>query len=128
MAFAEIYKWVDENGNVHYSDAPPLSTKTENVRVQSAPSDPGRALPRLSQPETTASGTGASTDTAAANNDVPQDQAQLACQNAQDDLKVINRSSRIRLKSADGSTRYMTTEEIAERKQQSQDDIDRFCN
>jgi hypothetical protein len=33
-----IHKWVDENGNVHYGDAPPVKTKTENVRVQSASS------------------------------------------------------------------------------------------
>jgi len=47
-----IQKWVDENGNVHYGDAPPVSTKTENISVQSAPSNPGKALPRLSTEET----------------------------------------------------------------------------
>ena len=38
-----IHKWVDENGNVHYGDAPPVKTKTENVRVQAAPSNPGKS-------------------------------------------------------------------------------------
>ena len=44
---ANIHKWVDEEGNVHYSDSPPVSTSTEKVRVIGAPSNPGRALPRL---------------------------------------------------------------------------------
>ena len=46
-----IQKWTDENGNVHYGDAPPVKTKSENVRVQSAPSNPGKALPRLNSPD-----------------------------------------------------------------------------
>lgn len=119
-----IHKWVDEEGNVHYGDAPPVTVKTEGVRVQSAPSNPGKALPRLSPPEsseTTASGT------AADNNDIPEDQARVACEKAQEDLKVISNSNRVKLRSADGSTRYMTTEEIEERKIQSEADVERFC-
>ena len=121
-----IHKWVDEEGNVHYSDAPPISVKTEGVRVQSAPSNPGKALPRLSQPkssENPESGTTA----AAGNDNIPEDQARNFCEKAQEDLRVISNSNRIKLRSADGSTRYMTTEEIEERKTQSEADIERFC-
>jgi hypothetical protein len=119
-----IHKWVDEEGNVHYGDAPPVAAKTEGVRVQSAPSNPGKALPRLSEPkssENTESGT------APENGNVPEDQARIACEKAQEDLQVINRSNRIKLRSADGSTRYMTTEEIEERRTQSEADVERFC-
>ena len=124
----EIHKWVDENGNVHYGDAPPVAAKTESVWLQSAPSNPGKALPRLSpQKQSTESGDSSET-TASANNDVPKDQAAIACQQAQDDLKVINRSNRIKLRSADGTTRYLSTAEITERKDLAQADIDQFCN
>ena len=111
-----IHKWVDENGNVYYGDSPPISTDSKRIRVTGAPSDPGRVLPRLSN---TSSNVPAS--------DVPRDQAQTACQFAKDDLAVINRSSRIQTKVADGTTRYMTTEEIAERKVSAEKDIERFC-
>ena len=120
-----IKKWVDEEGNVYYGDSPPLSAKTENVRVQSAPSNPGKALPRLGNKEneqTTTGGAGADDQ-----NQVPADQAKIACDKAREDLQVINRSSRIKLRSADGSTRYMTTEEIEERKKQAEDDVKQFC-
>jgi glutaredoxin len=40
ISSAEIYKWVDENGVTHYSDAPtediPASEATENDEIQSA--------------------------------------------------------------------------------------------
>lgn len=123
---ANIHKWVDEEGNVHYSDSPPVSTSTEQVRVIGAPSNPGRALPRLGN---NASGTkGANADGNGKNDPtVPEDQAKIACENAQKDLEVLNNSDRIQLRSADGSTRFMTTEEIAERRTSTEQDIERFC-
>jgi len=33
----EIYKWVDEEGNVHYSDSPPESVESERVHIDAAP-------------------------------------------------------------------------------------------
>lgn len=122
-----IRKWVDEEGNVHYGDSPPATAKTEGVRVQSAPSNPGKALPRLGSSGDSDSSDGDATDTAAGSNEVPSDQAKIACDNAREDLNVINNSARIKMKSGDGTTRYMTTEEIEERKSQSEADIKRFC-
>ena len=31
--FAEIYKWTDENGNIHFGDSPKEETKAEKVVV-----------------------------------------------------------------------------------------------
>lgn len=122
-----IKKWVDEEGNVYYGDSPPLSVKTENVRVLSAPSNPGKALPRLSSPGTE-DAQGGGTSAAGNNSDkVPKDQAQIACEKAREDLQVISRSSRIKLRSADGTERYMTTEEIDERKKLAEEDVRQFC-
>lgn len=132
LSAGAIHKWVDADGNVHYGDAPPVSAKTEGVRVQPAPSNPGKALPRLSSPDTASEESSASdndpTDTANNDNDnVSADEAKLACDNASQDLRVIARSDRIKLKSADGSTRYMTTEEIEARKIQAEEDVEKFC-
>ena len=111
-----IHKWVDSEGNTHYGDAPPAATSSQQVRVLSAPSDPGKALPRL-----------ANDDETEATSEVPADQAAIACQQAREDLEVINNSSRIQLKSPDGSLRYLSTEEIATRKEKSEADIEEFC-
>jgi hypothetical protein len=113
-----IHKWTDADGNVFYGDAPPISAKTEDVWVQSAPSNPGKALPRLSSPDS---------DSAANDDTVPADQAKAACDNATQDLEIIESSSRVKLKLADGSTRYLTSEEIDERRTQAESEIQRFC-
>ena len=116
-----IHKWVDDNGNINYSDAPPAKTKSQNVRVQSAPSDPGKALPRLNSPD--------SSDAAAQiEQEVPEEQAANICASARADLNIINTSDRIQLQTADGSVRYLSEEEVAERKASSQAEVDRFCN
>ena len=122
-----IKKWVDEEGNVHYGDSPPISAKTENVRVLSAPTNPGKALPRLSSPGSGENSAGGASGDAAGGGDVPADQAKIACDKAREDLDVISRSSRIKLRSADGTERYMTSEEIEERRALAEEDIKNFC-
>jgi len=121
-----IHKWTDADGNVFYGDTPPVSAKTEGVRVQSAPSDPGKALPRLGSPESPAAAEG-DTPATDSNGNVPTDQAKIACENAKEDLDVIGRSSRIKLQLADGTSRYLSSEEIDARRAQAEDDIQRFC-
>ena len=122
-----IHKWTDADGNVFYGDAPPISAKTEGVWVQSAPSNPGKALPRLNPPDSEAASGDESGDTDSSGNSVPADQAKAICDNAQQDMEIIMSSNRIKLKLADGSTRYLSTEEIDERRTQTEDDIKRFC-
>lgn len=125
-----IHKWVDEDGNVYYGDSPPVSVTTKQVRVIGAPSDPGKALPRLGTNEEEAD-SGSASNAGADDPDpstLPEDQAKIACEDAKKDLKVIKSSNRVKLKSADGSTRYMTTEEIEERRKRAEGDIENFCN
>jgi hypothetical protein len=116
-----IHKWVDDKGNIHYSDAPPAKVKSQNVRVQSAPSDPGKALPRLNTPDS-------SDAVAQSEQEVSEEQADNICASAKSDLDIINTSNRIQLQTADGSVRYLSDEEVAERKASSQAEVDRFCN
>jgi hypothetical protein len=92
-----IHKWVDEEGNTHYGDAPPASVSTKELRVDVAPSDPGKALPRLGTSDS-ASASGNSSSGKPVSK-VPEDQAKVACEQARGDLKIIKSNSRIRLKS-----------------------------
>ncbi len=123
-----ILKWVDEDGNIHYGDAPPIAVETERVRVLSAPSNPGKALPRLSTDGSTGNSNNRGTNVANQENfKLPADQAKIACEEATADLKVIKSSNRIRLRSADGTTRYMTTEEIDARRKIAEKDVSLHC-
>ena len=123
-----ILKWVDEEGNIHYGDAPPIAVETERVRVLSAPNNPGKALPRLSTDGSTGNSNNRGTNVANQENfKLPADQAKIACEEATADLKVIKSSNRIRLRSADGTTRYMTTEEIDARRKIAEKDVSLHC-
>ncbi len=124
----KILKWIDEDGNIHYGDAPPIAVETERVRVLSAPNNPGKALPRLSTDGSTGNSNNQGTNVANQQNfKLPADQAKIACEEATADLKVIKNSSRIRLRSADGTTRYMTTEEIDARRKIAEKDVSLHC-
>jgi len=120
-----IHKWVDENGNVHYGDAPPVKTKSENVRVLSAPSNPGKALPRLNSSDNSAQKSDG--NAAGKKQDVTDQQASKICASASADLDVINNSVRVQLQEADGNIRYLSESEIAERKAKSLAEVERFC-
>ena len=120
----EIHKWVDADGNIHYGDAPPVDVNSQNVRVQRAPSNPGRALPRLLNDEEAENSDGT---TARQGPDPDATPEEIACFNAREDLEVIANSDRIRLQQADGSSRYMTAEEIASRRTQAEADVAQFC-
>ncbi len=126
LSAGTIHKWVDEDGNVHYGDSPPVSVTTKPVRVIGAPSDPGKALPRLGTSGDSGSASDSTTDEPDPST-VPEDQAKIACDEARKDFKALKSSSRVRLKSADGTTRYLTTEEIDERRKSSEEDIEKFC-
>ncbi len=39
---SEIYKWTDEEGNVHYSDLPTGAPGEEHLAIRSRPTDPAR--------------------------------------------------------------------------------------
>jgi Domain of unknown function (DUF4124) len=132
-AYADsIYKWVDEDGNTHYGDIPPPSVHTEELRVDVAPSDPGRALPRL---ETSDPGSSApspsspgSPDSAEPDPEMTDDQAKAICEQAHLEIKVLNNSKRrTKVKNPDGSHRRMTTEERKANRKQSEQDIKDFC-
>lgn len=123
---AGIQKWVDESGQIHYGDTPPAKSSSESVRVSRPPSNPGKPLPRFtgSKNEKQAE---EHPDTKPVGKETSESQAKQACEQAQKDIVILNRSTRLRLKSADGSERYMTSEEIAERRERTEKDIKQFC-
>lgn len=116
-----IHKWVDSEGNTHYGDAPPVATNTQQVRIIGAPSDPGKALPRLANDKQNKTGAEANASK------VPADQAAALCEQARKVLTVISSSSTVQEKAADGSLRYLSTEEIATRKEKAETDVEQFC-
>jgi predicted nucleic acid-binding Zn-ribbon protein len=53
---AELYKWVDENGVVHYSETPPQDQAATAIELAPAPAQPDRGEESRETDETAASG------------------------------------------------------------------------
>jgi len=121
-----IHKWIDENDSVHYGDTPPLSTKTETIKGQPAPSNPGKSLPRLST-EQTSSAAGGDDDGDGDSETLSDEQARSICDKAQNELDIITSSDRIKLQQTDGGSRYLSDDEIAERRASAQSQVDLYC-
>ena len=117
-----IQKWVDEEGNVHYGDAPPVNADTQSIRVQSAPTNPGRALPRLdTSSDSSASDASEDEDAQVA------DQKKINCDRANRNLSTLTSGGRIKLTEPDGNSRYLDAQEIAERTIQAENDVKTYC-
>ena len=46
-AHADIYKWADDQGQVHYSDAPPRGAASQKIEIPTAPPQGENAQERL---------------------------------------------------------------------------------
>jgi hypothetical protein len=129
-----IYKWVDGDGNTLYGDVPPPSVHTEEIRVDVAPSDPGRALPRLETSDpgssTPESGTpdSSSPESAQPDPEMSDDQAEAICKQAHQEIKYLNKARhRSKVRNPDGTSRHINTEERKARREQSKQDIEDYC-
>ena len=49
VASAQVYKWVDEKGRVHYGEKPPVGAKSSTLKPPTAPSAPAKAQDLQSQ-------------------------------------------------------------------------------
>ena len=133
-AYADnIYKWVDQDSITHYGDVPPASVTTEEIRVDVAPSDPGRALPRLETSDPGSSNTdsdspGSAKSESESEPEISDDQAKALCKRARQEIKYLNEAKhRARARNPDGTSRHLTTEERKARREQAKQDIEDFC-
>ncbi len=123
-----VYRWVGEDGGVHYGATPPADVEAELVK---------------SGGPTIGGSTGVSTTTN--NTDGPESQAEEAapevklspemqarkeatCKQERDRLATLQKPGRIRMKQADGSTKYLSVEEVQAEINLTQEVISDTCN
>ncbi|HET7831496.1 MAG TPA: DUF4124 domain-containing protein [Gallionella sp.] len=153
-ALAAINKWVDEHGQVHYSDQPPpANVKAQKVVPALGPeaTQPAKTTgtPAASAPATTttAASAPAATKTAAerdaelkkakqakeeAAKKAAQEQAiadtyKANCENAQRNLRALQSGMRIAEIDANGQRYYLSDQERKQRIDKTQQDIATYC-
>ena len=141
---AAIYKWVDEEGNVHYSQEKPTgATNTERMNISGyKPEDTSTyKKPSLNKKEE-----GKPDEQAKEGEENQQQDPQAAapkeedpmkkmdpkkkkqgCESAKNNLATMQARGQIRTRDADGNLRYLTEAEKQARIKKSQDIIKKHC-
>jgi len=123
---AGIQKWVDEKGNVHYGDTPPVKAKTQTITVTHPPANPGKPLPRLSDvnkdKEESTGDTQQNTQ-----KDQTNKKAQELCEKYKANYNIIINSDIIRATEEDGSERFLSDQEVDERRKKLEENIKLYC-
>jgi hypothetical protein len=147
LAHSEIYKWIDKNGTVRYSDTPPPS----NIKIEPI----GKKIPKPTAPSpavsheestgvvvTSAPNDVASKDEAAAKrakNAEEQKKVEASkreelkikqenCAVAKRNLATYNNGGRISTTDERGERTYLGDDDIAKGRADSQRDVEKYCN
>lgn len=80
---AEVYRWVDENGQVHYGQRPPPGVSSNEIRLAPAPAAEIEPVPEITPlPDVTPAA-------AKDNTPSPEQQRALACTQAKQQLQYV---------------------------------------
>jgi len=131
--YSGIYKWVDEEGNIHYGQQRPASVQAEQMRVQSyAPEDTSS----YKRPALNSGDKGNTDKSANGDTETPEKkpetkaekkQRMAACAQARKNLATMQSIGRIRSKDKDGNASFITQKQKEEKIQQSRDLINKHC-
>ena len=141
-AYAEINKWVDEKGRVHYSDQPPpVSIKTKQLHTSSGSSDPADTSGATASSEPAAPKTIAEREAElrkaqqakkeaadkAAKEQANEEAGKEYCAQARLSLKALQEGMRIAQIDANGERSYLDDEQRQQRIAKTQQDISKHC-
>ena len=123
----KVYKWVDEQGNVHYSDREPNAVDAEQLRVQSGQQTAERksAIEQdkaLENQKFQASQALADRQEAQARTEA----LEKKCAAIQANLKILQENARART-DENGEIRYLTPDEINAKKTKFKNQLSEHC-
>lgn len=124
-----VYKWTDDEGVTHFGDRQPPGRQAESVNIRTGSSSGGQQ--RNSPQERLEQLQGQQAEQAeqkklSAAEEARQKQRKANCETAQQNLNILKTYSRVRVEE-DGEQRYLSPEEIEERRQQFQEVADENC-
>lgn len=125
----EVYRWVDEQGNVIFSDTPPAKDATKFVLKTSPtrPLDKAQTAPPAAEPEPEATDS-EQVQTTQQEAAAMQKLRTQNCERARSNLVTLETARRVYDPLPNGERRYLDDDELAARKVQAQADIQRWCD
>jgi hypothetical protein len=127
----QVYRWVDDQGHVHFSQTPPPGTKVQaqQVTVNPAPPDPQSLQNSQDLQKQIADKDKAAQDAAAKNKPDPAKEAekQAHCDDLRSKLQVLEQSGRAATTDAQGNINYLDDQARATQEAAIQDQISKDC-
>ena len=128
LCFATIYKWVDEEGKIHYSERKPPEASAEKMNVPSKAPTVTSTYKRPSLKTEDETGADTQGDTQQKKPEMNPEEKKKACNDARKSLETINSRGRVKLRDKDGNIRYMGEDERQDRIKREQERINKYCN
>lgn len=131
---SEIYKWIDEDGNVHYEDRPSGAASEQRIDITYRRTDNDAVRQRV-QARVDAQtareekkSVAAAADKEAADNAVAQEERQKACERSRARLESYLQSSRLYRTEANGERVYLDDEQRQEARRKAEEQVTEFCS
>ena len=131
-AAAEIYKWVDEDGNIHYEDRPIGKTGVEHMDIVSRNTDSAAVQARVEadrKARAVKEQVASEAPPEMSKEDIRAEQQARAekCQMYRDRLQAFLSSTRLYEQDDSGERNYLNEEEVIAARSNVEDQIQEFC-
>jgi hypothetical protein len=140
-AWADLYKWTDEDGKVHYSDQPPPSNikKTETIKPDKQPAPAAAPASNAAKPAAPKSAAelemefrkrrlqAAEADAKAQKDAQADEEKKRNCKRAQDQVSSMQNGGRITRYGPNGEQIFLTDQEIAKELGEAKKAADSWC-
>jgi hypothetical protein len=124
----KVYKWTDENGQVHFGTAPPAKQNAQAVRLRSAPPPPAPAATEAAPAD--AANPGETTGAQASTEMTAERRAELTsyCKDIRARISTLSQSNRrIFVTNPDGSSERLDPTRINTEMQSARANESKFC-
>jgi len=128
---AKLYKWVDDQGNVTYSERKPQNREVETIRLRGATLDSSGAQEKLDQLNDRANAQQQDREFAKNSASATAERNERMannCKIARENMRILRTTSRIQDKDADGEAYFLDEAGIQAKMAQTQQQIDNNCN
>lgn len=128
---AKLYKWVDADGNVTYSQQKPPDREVETIRLRSATISDEGAQEKLDALTERAEDQADDREFQASHASAVKDREErLAsnCKIAKENMRILRTNSRIQAKDAEGNAYFLDESAIKAKMDETQRQIDANCN
>lgn len=127
---AKLYKWVDDQGNVTYSERRPTNRESETIQLRGATLDSSGAQEKLDQLNDRADAQQKDREFAENSTSATAERSERMannCKIARENLRILQTTSRIQDKDADGEAYFLDETGIQAKMADTQRQIENNC-